>query len=1281
MLSSVLTLLALGSGVGQPLPDQLDILRGADRTPQVMLLVDLSGSMRFGHEPSDCSHYLATRGSALQNPQGANGLSRIDQLIAVLTGCQAANDGILDRWAPRMIFAATSFAGLGSSSWPLDIRDVFPFPAGGSPAFSTNLSAIETAVEGMVAPPGAGTPLVPGYRVAAARFDQVFRNNNTEVCRPNAIVLMTDGEGNSGESVLFDQVGTPGVVDVTVRDSGDCYIPSILGPVGIPQGGQTRCGFAVLAPPHADVAAQYLWGNVGGGSAPLHDALPLVDGVQPIRTYTIGFSVEDEGARMLLQHMAEVGGGEYLPAENYQQLYDAFERIMIFIGSNAEASFTGVTVQRNGLISGNYIYQSSFQAVEEGHWFGNVKKFCLVPETLSDFTCVLVWNADEEDYVFNLNPVDLWSTERGYSTQQGGAGSRILAQMGTTTSSGAVPSQPYDGRNIVTWRPNQVGYIDVDPTDATFTPADTFTSGLCEHYSLLNKLYGYTYDNQSCAGAFTPRPVAFDLWPLADTVNGGQVLLKYTETCEEAADRCYVVTVTNAGMLHIFNAVTGQEVQAVIPPEFFRPTGVTTHILADVMDQPTMDFTRRFYFDGGVSLYHDDENANSIIESSETAYLIAGFGRGGAAYLKWDVSRLPTGELTSSLNPPHPIFRDRATGFQHLRDTWATPWLGRLETSGGSRAVAVFPTGHEAALDAPGAPFAQATLPPNPPAPDTESSPYSIPCDAPSLGIPSEVCSTPSPRTVCEQIVGGPSPTVCGTTDVCSPCDDPDPAVCVAPPLSHAPPFCYDWPGLAGFDPSLVSQYGITALDPIRISVGPYTFEEGVSRARAYQIRFAYIDLQPGDALILSDANGRIVQRFQGSYRDASTGTLIPVASDWIRSPSFRLDVVADGINDAVAYGYRIDGIDVLRDVVAPLPPVGQTRPGIYIVDLDTWEGNPSGFGGVPPAGDASQAAGILYRFTSSCSDSTPGVNETCIDFSTASDLRFMTCPISASPSVYTEGGTLRSIYFGDECGQVWGITVSPDGGSWTARRLLTTNDRGLAGETVAGRESRNYRKIFTPVEVVISTCTGRRALGVYFGTGNLQRPAAIPSDTPRPTDPPPNLEIGPGVFGFDIMGVVWDSTDIPAGGWAYTELQVVTPTILEIDTTTGLGQRGFYMALEQDEKILRPPLVFDGVAFFQSYRPTQAATECRDAVGRSRTYAFDNCTAAPALSTAPAGLPVRAVTENPSSTIGGDITAVIGAGETFIFGGDSRIGARANIAPPRPQGHVRLFLWRPNVD
>ena len=1256
MLSTALTLLALGGATAQDrLPDQLDLLRGADRTPQLKLLLDLSYSMALGHASSPCAWYLGQLGRAPTDT-----LNRIEQLVAVLTGCRSPNDGIIDRWASQIVFSVDGYLGsnLGPPFPPLTFPEIFPFPTTG-PTYSTDAASLEAALVGLpnLVLFDAGTPLARGYRISTEDFDSTFTDSNTEQCRENAIIVMTDGEGN-GPSATFDWIQNTS--NLTVRDAFGCFVSE-------------QCSFG-FEPPHPDEAAEYLYGEPDE----LHDALTRVDGIQPIRTHTIDFNAPED-AKELLRAMAEEGGGSYFPADNYDQLASAFNSAIYQVNANADASFQGITVQGDGVFAGNFVYQNLIQgSARSGHWYGNIKKFCLFPDPPTYQDCYLEPGPGPGEWLLNPNPRDVWTGRTGFGTRVGGAGERILSSLvGAPTEvapAGTPANQPPFGRNIITWKENQFSYVNI--TDLDFRDTRSITD--VRHFSLINKLYGYTFAN----GATIPNnpnlylPVAYDVWPLADSVNGDQVLLKYSATCgENSGDNCYLATVSNAGMLHIIDAVTGDERSAVIPLHFFRPNHVAHNILSDILDQPTPNFTRRYYYDGGVSLYHDDSNQNGYIDSTEEAFLIAGFGRGGAGYMAWEVSEMPNGLMNQ--NRVWPLVRDQQTGLKYLRDTWATPWVGRLRMISSLIAgdpVAIFPSGHEADLDAPDAPFAEIRNIVTQPSYDTETSPFTATCA--DLGIPAGICRTPTAQEVCA-VLGPP----CGpwTSSTCVPCLNPAGCGSTNPP-------CYDWPGFSNplFATTDLSQFGISRLYPLLVNAGPYHYQNGNTRGIAYRIAFTRVNLQPNDTLEILDDVGNVID----TYHNFVTVPGQQIYSSWIYSPGFRLRVATNGIDDAEAYGIEIDHIQVIRDVVPSAPePV---LPTVYVASLRGWVSRQS-FHPIPGPNDASQGSALLLRFTSDCSQAQLGPTETCIDQSTSTDtedLRYLTCPISAEPNVLVEGGLARGIYFGDECGQVWSFTLGRDELTWTARRLLTTNQREN-GFTVPGRESRNYRKIFSKSDLVVSTCTGRRAIGVYFGTGNLQRPAAIANGASPSQVVLPNLEdplvtqVGSAASNRDIIGVVWDTTDVPSGGYTLADLADATTTP-EVNARIG-ARNGFFIELDRDEKSLRRPLVLDGVANFQTYQPTTAATECDDAVGNSFFYAFDNCTAAPVQPNA-TGPSDRRVLLNDSSLIGGEIVvATPKDGDPVVLAGDGRQGHEANMStlvdPDRRGPRFRLFLWRINVD
>ena len=57
--------------------------------------------------------------------------------------------------------------------------------------------------------------------------------------------------------------------------------------------------------------------------------------------------------------------------------------------------------------------------------------------------------------------------------------------------------------------------------------------------------------------------------------------------------------------------------------------------------------------------------------------------------------------------------------------------------------------------------------------------------------------------------------------------------------------------------------------------------------------------------------------------------------------------------------------------------------------------------------------------------------------------------------------------------------------------RLLNTNMQDPNSQTSPIGISKDVRHIFRPVQVVPSSCPGPTVVGIYFGTGNVQRPSA----------------------------------------------------------------------------------------------------------------------------------------------------------------------------------------------
>ena len=1250
----------MGGAVAQTYPDQLDILRGFDTTPQIELVLDTSGSMGDTME-AVCNFY---RNTELADP--SDDMSRLDLVKAVLTGCETADDGLLDTWAESVVFAVREF-GSNNTMNPadaaprIDVRYQFGesglTDAEGIP-IGSRLNVVEDAVLGLYSQ--GWTPLAAAYAAAGRHFATSFDNGNSRHCRQNFIVAMTDGDGNvsttANPAIIDFVVDQP---DLTFSDTNGCY---------------TAGGCSNYQAPFADSAARHMVRDSGGA---IVDALPLVDDTelasgdtrgQPIRTYTIGFDPPGDST-FILADMAIQGEGLYYEADNYEQLATAFNNIIAEIVPRTQVAFSPGTVQSEGMFSGNFLYAPTFAPTARGNWFGTVKKHCVVPASETDLTCL--FRKVGEELFINDAPVDLWTGNNELEVTTGGTGLKMFTDLfGVGGPSDPVPSNPYSYRNIVTWRPGSNGYFPVDGSPS-FLNEDTRTSDRCEHFRLINKLHGFTHQVADCEGG-DYSPVGFNTWAQGDSPNGSTILLKYSDECESSTSSCFVMTNSNDGMLHAFRARDGWELSAVIPGELWGTDDVAHNRLRDVMEQPTLESLKNYYFDGSMRLFHDDQNANGYIDGTEKAYLIAGLGRGGRAYYLWDVTNFNGDFASPSAPAPRPLMVDEATGFKHLRETWAAPWLGLMRMGANFHPVGVFASGHQRQLDRDTAAFATLERGLEPATTDSESSPYSQSCT--DFGLDAVLCEPEIPPTGCFA------------------CDNASPSAGGCPPV--APPatmYCYDWPGWAGTSSAAPFDNGQPGGH--NITFGPFVWSTPLQEAEAYRVVFSRFELQANDYLEFLDANQGLIGRLEANgIGDTCAGA--SVCSPWIYSSEFYVRLVSDGVDTSNVTGWDVQSVDVIRrnrhtaarDANSSQPlPSDLTRPTVYFVNLDSWANLPA-FGERPVGADNRQADALMVRVTSDCETVEPG--EICIDADDQPDLANFYCPVSTEISVYTEGNVFRTAYFGTECGGIWKIDQHPNPAvGWTVQRILRLNRADSSGRIIHNQRSQDYRKIFTRLELVLSRCNGARSIGVYFGSGNLQRPAS--ENQLQDQNITRFSNTGQGPFDGDVIGVVWDSEVLPRPptGLSLEDLENVTDVTEVADTTAGNGANGFFIELPAHEKMVRNPVVFDGIATFKTYHPVAQATECVSALGAETIYQFDNCNAAPFVDTYDSGTVVGdntsdRITWRGETDIGGGLLVYTPAsGKPFLSPPDTDPATRADL-PSRPNRRaMRVYLWRTFVD
>jgi len=166
-----------------------------------------------------------------------------------------------------------------------------------------------------------------------------------------------------------------------------------------------------------------------------------------------------------------------------------------------------------------------------------------------------------------------------------------------------------------------------------------------------------------------------------------------------------------------------------------------------------------------------------------------------------------------------------------------------------------------------------------------------------------------------------------------------------------------------------------------------------------------------------------------------------------------------------------------------------------------------------------------------------------------------------------TGDGYIDRLYVGDMGGKMWGFEIgSPSSSSWTGKPLFDSGGR---------------RKIFYPPDVCLEN-GGQHYEMLFFGTGDRADPKDV-----------------------TVCNRVYGIKDRNGPTLTEGNLQDVTDILLDGADT----ENGWYIRLNHylGEKVLSPPVVYFGTAYFTSFVPDQEIFDdpCYVGQGRARLYAL----------------------------------------------------------------------------
>lgn len=419
-----------------------------------------------------------------------------------------------------------------------------------------------------------------------------------------------------------------------------------------------------------------------------------------IDLHTIAFALNDTSAVNLMRNAASDGGGTFNRASNTQGLNDAFSEIFNEVNDN---TFSGVApripVSSNSRFSsGNFAFYSVFQPSNSIRWQGNLKPYKLKPETITrngkQATVIKMYGKHDKAALngnqFADDVTSFWSnnsSKDGGTVTVGGVRDRFVDRK-LFISPSRYTAQPSTSAQITygpsTYNVNNMG--EVSGADLSYPGVNITTDW--QRRKVLAWALGSGYQ-----GSLTSR------WnyEFTDFAVFGDALHSEPQVVSYANGQQRVYFGTNMGMLHAigftynsagdnFVGDSGKEVYTWMPRSLLP--NLTKYYVNSGFDASNGE--KVYGLDGNMTFYHDDQNRNNKVESTETALLIIGMRRGGNSWYILDVSDPDEPSLIRELTS--------ASGYE-VGQTWSKPVIRRIKWGGQSKKVIFLAGGYDPARD------------------------------------------------------------------------------------------------------------------------------------------------------------------------------------------------------------------------------------------------------------------------------------------------------------------------------------------------------------------------------------------------------------------------------------------------------------------------------------------------------------------------------------------------------------------------------------------------------
>ena len=473
----------------------------------------------------------------------------------------------------------------------------------------------------------------------------------TSSCQTNHLVVLSDGVPNRQDSV--DRV------------------KQLTGIANCAEGGDEAC-IAELATWLAE-----------------NDHHTGLSGTQNVTTYTIGFGRPQD--LEFLEAISTAGNGRHFEAVSSEDLQEAFGRILSDV-LDTSTSFVapGATVnQFNRLTHRDDIYFSLFSPQESPLWDGNLKKYRIA--TTPERTVEIVDAngnpaVDAESGFFSSEATSLWSNVKdGNDVDRGGAAGQLEL------------SYPVTGdRNVYTYTGNAAP-INVDLTAAANQLHESNTT-------ITKNMLGIDWESDDYKTTLLQWARGVDVKDedndndltdvrnhIGDPMHSRPLIVNYNSGSADEVDSTIYVA-TNEGMLHAIDHKTGHEQFSFIPKELLPN-------LNQFYEEDTT-VTHPYGLDGQISIWHDDTNNNSLVDTNEAAYIFIGMRRGGSSYYALDISNRAKPKLKWVIHGGGIDNNTPTPGFEQLSQSWSLANVSRIHhNSQDGHPVLIFGAGYSTNQD------------------------------------------------------------------------------------------------------------------------------------------------------------------------------------------------------------------------------------------------------------------------------------------------------------------------------------------------------------------------------------------------------------------------------------------------------------------------------------------------------------------------------------------------------------------------------------------------------